>query len=166
MFDRFEKDIQKQGSDEIIKAWKKELIALKGLPLKDLADQVNRYVNQTPYILDQDNWGKSDYWATPIEFFTRGGDCEDYAIAKYAALRMLGVPESRLRLAIVHDNEKNIPHAVLIVYTNTQAYILDNQTENLVNAAYENRYRPIFSINRTAWWLHSIPENTVLASAQ
>ena len=166
MFDRFEQDLHKRGSDQIVQSWKNELTSLKGLPLKDMADKVNRYINQTPYILDQDNWGISDYWATPIEFFKNGGDCEDFAIAKYAALRMLGVPESRLRLAIVHDNEKDIPHAVLIIYTNTNAYILDNQEENLVNAAYEERYRPIFSINRSAWWLHTMPDNTVLASAQ
>ena len=51
------------------------------------------------------------------DFFTRGGDCEDFAIAKYTALRALGVPEERLRVAIVHDDEKNLPHAILVVYT-------------------------------------------------
>ena len=28
------------------------------------------------------------------------------------------------------------------------------------------RYRPIFTINRNAWWLHTKPGSTVLASAE
>ena len=48
---------------------------------------VNRFVNQWPYRTDADNYGRSDYWATPLEFFRRSGDCEDYVIAKYRSLR-------------------------------------------------------------------------------
>jgi predicted transglutaminase-like cysteine proteinase len=121
-------------------------------------------MNEKPYILDNKNWGKSDYWGTPIEFMQRGGDCEDFAIAKYTALRALGVPEERLRIAIVQDTYKNIPHAVLAVYTEDGLFILDNQIKTLVSAESTGRYRPIFSINRTAWWLHNEPDTTRVAS--
>lgn len=165
MFDRFDRELKTASAQSEINKWQKGLRKFENLPLKTMADKVNEFVNETRYITDQNNYGKSDYWSTPVEFLQNGGDCEDFAIAKYTALRTLGVPEERMRIAIVHDNLKNIPHAILVVYTEQGAYILDNQQEDIINAANYSRYRPIFSINRQAWWLHSTPKPTVLASA-
>ncbi|MCK5284154.1 MAG: transglutaminase-like cysteine peptidase [Alphaproteobacteria bacterium] len=167
MFHRFDIELKNGKSNQLIRNWQNNLLLFKDLNLKNMANQVNNLINQEQYILDNRNWGKSDYWATPVEFLEHGGDCEDFAIAKYTALRALGVPEERLRVAIVHDNVKNIPHAVLVVYTESGPYILDNQIKTLINASVGVRYRPIFSINRTAWWLHTASsENTIIASAQ
>jgi predicted transglutaminase-like cysteine proteinase len=166
MFDRFERDLTRTASKDKLANWVHGLEGFKGLSLKTMADKVNRYVNDVNYINDSKNWGQSDYWATPAEFLSRGGDCEDFAIAKYTALRALGVPENRMRVAIVHDNVKNIPHAVLVVYTDEGTVVLDNQNKSLVDGDKMQRYRPIFSINRTAWWLHTAPSKTILASAQ
>jgi predicted transglutaminase-like cysteine proteinase len=166
MFDRFESTMKTSAGQNSMNNWKGELQSLSGLPLEAMAERVNRMVNEVTYIEDSNNWGKSDYWATPVEFFARGGDCEDFAIAKYTALRALGVPEERLRVAIVHDKKKDIPHAVLIVYTDNGALLLDNQNQTVLNAATYNRYRPIFSINRQAWWLHNQGAGTVMASAE
>lgn len=164
MFARFDRELKNGSADGVIEDWKKDLVAYQGLSLKNMAEKVNRLVNDVRYIGDNKNWGTSDYWATPTEFLKRGGDCEDFAIAKYTALRMLGVPESRMRVAIVHDNQKNIPHAVLVVYTDEGTYILDNQNDRMLDGDRPGRYRPIFSINRTAWWLHTAPSTTVIAS--
>ena len=168
MFERFETAMQNQGAKTSIRRIKAEIEPLQGLPLDAMVARVNTIANNVQYIEDKDNYGATDYWATPIEFFKNGGDCEDYAIAKYTMLRALGVPETRLRIAIVHDLQKNIPHAVLVVYTDDGALVLDNQNKNVRTAhSLSSRYKPIFSINRDAWWLHSKPEsNTVLASAQ
>jgi predicted transglutaminase-like cysteine proteinase len=155
MFDRFDRDLKDESDMQVIREWQNDLRGFKSTSIKSMAKQVNNFVNQTRYITDSKNWGKSDYWATPVEFLKRGGDCEDFAIAKYTALRALGVPEERLRIAIVQDTYKNIPHAVLIVYTEDGAVILDNQIKTLVKTTSGNRYRPIFSINRQAWWLHT-----------
>lgn len=166
MFERFENDIEKRGNRSVIRGWQASLKSYQGLPMTDMIDQVNRFVNAQPYITDEEKWGKSDYWATPVEFFNNGGDCEDYAIAKYASLRALGVPENRMRVAIVQDLKKNIPHALLIVYTNNGPVALDNQSQKVLRIGnIINRYKPIFSINRTAWWLHVESSNTVVASA-
>ncbi len=126
----------------------------QGLALEDKVEAVNDYVNKVTYIEDKNNFGKSDYWATPSEFFARGGDCEDFAIAKYALLKQLGVPESRMRLAIVQDKIKNIPHAVLIVYTDKGAKLLDNQIKEAQPVTRVSRYKPIYSINADGWWRH------------
>lgn len=126
----------------------------RGLPLNSKIDAVNDYINQVRYVEDKDNFGQSDYWATPTEFFARGGDCEDFAIAKYALLKQLGVPEDRMRLAIVQDKIKNIPHAILIVYTDAGAKILDNQLKQAKPTTIVSRYKPIYSINADGWWRH------------
>jgi predicted transglutaminase-like cysteine proteinase len=130
-----------------------------------MVQKVNELVNRQPYLEDIDNWKKSDYWANPVEFFERGGDCEDFAIAKYTALRLLGVPEERLRLAIVHDKIKDIPHAILIVYSDDGPLVMDNQVSKVKRADKVNRYKPIFSINRHSWWLHTVNKPTIIATA-
>jgi predicted transglutaminase-like cysteine proteinase len=166
MFKRFDAAMQTPAGKALITQWRHELTPLENLPLNVMAQKVNDLVNAQRYISDNRNYGQNDYWATPVEFFTHGGDCEDFAIAKYTALRALGVPEERLRVAIVHDNEKNMPHAILVVYTDSAALILDNQSKMVQDSAFVTKYRPIFSINRTAWWLHSQPSSTVIASAR
>ncbi|MCB1651689.1 MAG: transglutaminase-like cysteine peptidase [Alphaproteobacteria bacterium] len=168
MFKRFDQDLKNTGSQAVMRQWQNQLRTFKGGSIHAMARKVNDFVNESRYIVDSKNWGRSDYWATPVEFIKRGGDCEDFAIAKYTALRALGVPEERLRVAIVQDTYKNIPHAVLVVYTESGAVVLDNQIKSLVDAERAGRYRPIFSINRTAWWLHSAQSGsgTVVASAR
>jgi len=165
MFAKFDRQLQSQANLEMVQDWQQDIRQYQGRSMKEMVRGVNNLVNKKQYIVDQRNWGQSDYWATPVEFLKRGGDCEDFAIAKYTALRSLGFPEERLRVAIVQDTKKNIPHAVLVAYTDEGAYILDNQIKSLVDAERKGRYRPIFSINRTAWWLHQNPTSTIVASA-
>jgi predicted transglutaminase-like cysteine proteinase len=167
MFNRFERAMNQSSGKQVINDWKADLEPIKGQSIRNMAERVNTLINQVDYVEDNRNYGQSDYWATPVEFFNRGGDCEDYAIAKYVSLRALGVPEDRMRIAIVQDLQKDIPHAVLIVYAEDGgAMVLDNQNKRALNAASYDRYKPIFSINRTAWWLHTEPDTTRLASAQ
>ncbi len=164
MFARFDGQMKKPGSAETLKKWKSDLEAMRGLPLETMVHRVNAMANKVPYINDNKNWGKSDYWATPVEFFTRGGDCEDFAIAKYASLRALGVPDNRMRIAIVKDLQKNIPHAILIVYTDNGPVVLDNQIKTVKAQSDIAHYKPIFSINRSSWWLHTPNRGTLVAS--
>jgi len=132
-----------------------QLTAAEGGSQVEMVEAVNAYFNKVRYIEDKNNWGSSDYWATPVEFMSRGGDCEDFAIAKYAALKAMGFSESQMRLAIVQDTWKGIPHAILIVYTDEGAKFLDNQYKEVKTVAGFDRYRPVYSINRTGWWRHT-----------
>lgn len=165
MFDRFDAALNTSGGQKSMEGFKNALETMRDLPLSRMAAQVNELVNRTHYVPDSKNYGQNDYWATPVEFFSRGGDCEDFAIAKYTALRTLGVPEERLRVAIVQDLQKNVPHAILIVYTDNGPMILDNQIKTAINADRVSHYKPIFSINRDAWWLHTKPAGSVTAVA-
>lgn len=156
VFDRYDDQLRKAGNDGEIRNWKNELNRLVGKDLMGKIEAVNAFVNQQTYLNDKRNWSMADHWATPIEFFGRGGDCEDYAIAKYMSLRALGVPDSRMRIAVVKDTLKNIPHAILVVYTDDGAMILDNQAKRVKDARKVSRYKPIFSINKSGWWRHKV----------
>ena len=151
---RFEDQLRTRALSPRVMAWKATLQALKGKSPREQIKGVNDFFNQVTYIEDIDNYGKTDYWATPIEFLSRGGDCEDFAIAKYASLRALGFSTDQLRIAIVQDQIRNIPHALLIVYSDAGNFVLDNQDKKVENIASVDRYKPIFSINSASWWLH------------
>jgi len=149
----------KKWTDILVRLESVSFKAEKLKPFENMGDSskvvaINEYVNQFRYIEDKNNFGKTDYWATPTEFFVKGGDCEDFAIAKYAMLKALGIPEDKMRLAIVQDKIKKIPHAVLIVYTDNGPMLLDNQLKTTRQVASVDRYKPIYSINATGWWRH------------
>lgn len=137
-----------------LQEWQKLLRMLAPLPFERTLDAVNLEMNKRAYILDPINWGVPDYWASPGQFFRKNGDCEDYAIAKYMSMRSLGIPVSQMRIVVLHDENLKLPHAVLAVRSKNDQLILDNQTDKIVSHRVIRHYRPIFSINEEAWWLH------------
>ena len=134
--------------------WGRFLVSLAGETREAQIEAVNRYVNQAPYLPDLLNYGARDHWATPVELFARGGDCEDYAIAKFVALRALGFANSGLRLVVVQDLKRRRPHAILVVNVNDHALVLDNQLPRIVPAETIGHYRPFYSVNEENLWLH------------
>lgn len=135
-------------------AWKALLDSLRGQPPLRQVRAVNDFMNERPYITDPINWGVEDYWASPGQFLSRDGDCEDYAIAKYLSLRWLGWPAEALRVVVLQDLNLRIPHAVLLVSFGDRHLILDNQIPQVVDQSAIRHYKPIYSVNETAWWLH------------
>lgn len=90
---------------------------------------VNRLVNSAiRYTSDMAQWGVPDRWSPPLETFASGqGDCEDYAIAKYVALRDLGFDPNDLKVLLVKDMRLYQDHAVLAVRRDGHWLILDNR---------------------------------------
>ena len=74
MFDRFDRELKTASAQNEINKWQVKLRQYEGMPLEKMATRVNDFVNETRYIVDSKNWGKSDYWATPVEFIRNGGD--------------------------------------------------------------------------------------------
>lgn len=134
--------------------WDAFLKKTGSLTRRDQIDEVNSYFNRLQYIVDPVNYGKKDYWATPIQFFNKNGDCEDYAISKYISLRKLGVPVEDMRIVVLRDLNLKVAHAVLVVYHKGEPLILDNQISQVINAGRIRHYQPIYSINEKNWWLH------------
>jgi predicted transglutaminase-like cysteine proteinase len=127
---------------------------VRGLPLREQLARVNRYGNDHPYVTDIDNYGREDYWAVPREFLPRGGDCEDFVLAKYFSLRLLGYGVDELRVVVVQDTNLRVPHAVLAVARGGDTWILDNQVQQVRSHRDIVHYAPVYSINDRQWWLH------------
>ena len=113
---------------------------------------VNALGNRIPYIDDQTHWGQSEYWATPAEFVASGGgDCEDFAIAKYFALRAAGVTGEHLRMTYVRAllDGRVVNHMVLAFYEHPDAepLILDNLRSEVLPASRRQDLVPVFSFN-------------------
>ncbi len=155
MVDRFQ-DGNKlcESSTCTTKGWKEFIAELQGKDVKTQLKEVNRAFNSKRYILDMNNWGEEDYWATPYQFLKKNGDCEDYAIAKYMSLKALGVPIEDMRVVALQDLNLNLGHAVLVVYVGDEPMLLDNQIASVVPANSIRHYQPVFSINEMGWWLH------------
>ncbi|RMF10287.1 MAG: hypothetical protein D6763_06055 [Alphaproteobacteria bacterium] len=134
--------------------WQELIATLDGASTTEKLSAVNAFMNEAPYITDLRNWGVPDYWASVREFLRKDGDCEDYAIAKYYSLKALGFDPGAMRVVVVEDLNLKTAHAVLAVYINGEALILDNQMQDVVRASSIVHYRPIYSINEQAWWLH------------
>lgn len=134
--------------------WLNMISSMRGHAPREQIAVVNDFSNRFRYVLDQDNYGRSDYWAIPREFLTLGGDCEDFAIIKYFSLRQLGVPAESLRVVVVQDANLRIPHAVLAVYMRDDIFILDNQVREVVSHNKIAHYVPVFSLNERNWWMH------------
>ena len=127
--------------------------------LKRINDFFNQKIN---FAEDIDVWGKSDYWATPLESLGRlAGDCEDYSIAKYTFLKILDVPNDKLRLTYVrakvmsHDRNVVLAHMVLSYYSSPQSepLILDSLLPDIKPSSSRKDLTPIFSFNDKSLWV-------------
>jgi len=118
--------------------------------------EVNRYFNQFKYKSDMKLWGQKDYWATPEEFIgVNSGDCEDYVVAKYFALRSLGVPDDRLYLTYVKAVRQNVAHMVLSYFETPKSIplILDNYNQRILPASKRRDLLPVYSFNAKSLFL-------------
>lgn len=111
--------------------------------------EVNRAINLSIRpVSDMAQYGVHDRWASPLMTFASGaGDCEDYAIAKYVALRELGFVERDLRLVIVHDHAANEDHAVTAVRHENRWLILDNKSLAIRQDMNIAAFDPLFVID-------------------
>jgi predicted transglutaminase-like cysteine proteinase len=106
--------------------------------------EINRAVNLSiKPVSDWTQYGVDDYWSAPIATLSAGaGDCEDYAIVKYLALRESGISPDDLQLLIVRDIKRHTNHAVLAVHQDEGWLILDNRTLIMVDAEEARHYYP------------------------
>lgn len=160
--DRFKEEAKKYSGDCKVtaedkchyKTWTTFLSKVKNEPDLVKLEQVNAFMNQAKYVVDEINWSVKDYWATPGQFFSRFGDCEDYAVAKFMSLAALGYDRSKMKIVVLQDLNLKVPHAVLAVELDGKTLILDNQIKQVIDADRIRHYRPVYSVNEKAWWLH------------
>jgi predicted transglutaminase-like cysteine proteinase len=114
--------------------------------------EINRAINLNIRPVDDVTlYGLREMWATPLMTFAAGaGDCEDYAIAKYVALREIGFSAEDLRLIVVYDRGANDHHAVAAVRYNGHWLILDNRALDLRGDVETTHFDPLFVLNDQA----------------
>jgi len=115
----------------------------------------NAFFNQIPWVADDVQWGRRDYWATPIEMLgANGGDCEDYSIAKYLTLAQMQVPAGKLRITYVRAPRLRQAHMVLAYYEspNADPWILDNLESEIRRGSQRRDLTPVYSFNAAGLW--------------
>jgi predicted transglutaminase-like cysteine proteinase len=113
--------------------------------------EINRAINLAIRpMTDLAQFGQEDVWSSPLATFDRGaGDCEDYAIAKFVALRMAGIAAEELRIVVLADTLRGEGHAVAAVRLDGRWLILDNRRMALVEDIAFRNYRPLFVIDQS-----------------
>lgn len=149
-----------ENAAETVVAWRQMMDEARSQPVEQQLNLVNQFFNRRiRYALDPDIWGVPDYWATPLETMGRGmGDCEDYAIAKYITLKLLGVPNERLRLIYVRARTAGAlteAHMVLGYFEDPtgEPLILDNLITSVRPASRRSDLTPVFSFNSQGLWV-------------
>jgi predicted transglutaminase-like cysteine proteinase len=138
----------------VLKSWRQLVVSVAGLDRRGTLVTVNRFFNSWRYRDDGALRGAVDHWASPSEFMSASGDCEDYAIAKYFALGLFGFEVAELRLVAVADRIRGGQHAVLAVYRGDDILILDNVTDRILSHRALAHYVPLRSWSGNASWAH------------
>jgi len=153
---------QRYGAQAVdtVGAWRRLIEETRALPDNDKLNKVNTFFNRRIlFQSDAELYRQEDYWATPLEFMGRGaGDCEDFAIAKYMTLKILGISDERLRLSYVRvktGSTAPIAHMVLGYYAQPteEPVILDNLISSIRPASMRTDMTPVFSFNSEGLWV-------------
>jgi len=142
--------IDRSGLDacDRIEAWERLINENQNCKNSNKVKIVNSFFNEKiKSKKDNQNSQNGDYWQSPIETLVRGcGDCEDFAMAKYVSLRLLGIPSEQLLIAIVRLPEYRNLHGVLFYYASgeEEPWVMDNLSFNHLNLKYSHILRLSF----------------------
>jgi len=90
----------------------------------------------------------ADHWSGPFETLrSNRGDCEDYAILKYAALLQAGIAKDDVKIIVLQNSFPNEQHAAVATRVDGQWLILDNRTLTLVRDTDVARAIPEFVLD-------------------
>ncbi len=154
-----------------VQQWRNLLQRLDGQSEKQKLKQINNFFNKRiRFVDDIQVWKSNDYWATPLETLARAqGDCEDFTIAKYSSLLLLGIPTEKLRLTYVKarrggpTSKLTQAHMVLAYYPEPGAVplILDNLIGQIRPAHRRPDLTPVYSFNSAGLWVDGVAKAAV-----
>lgn len=112
-----------------LEKWERLINDFHNRPPRDKLEAINRFFNYHIHA-SADKMGKNggDYWQSPIETLVRGvGDCDDFTMAKYVSLRLLGFPAEQLRVTVMKHQPYG-DHAALLFFPPNERdpWVLDN----------------------------------------
>lgn len=120
---------------------------------------INRAANDAvEYTSDYLQHGVADRWSSPLATLASGrGDCEDYALLKYALLKDSGFDPADLRIFLVRDMQVQQDHAVLAVRTGGRWLVLDNRIARPIDIADVKHFMPLFALDHDGVKLLAAP---------
>ena len=125
--------------------------------------KVHELVNEQPYREDSEQFGREDVWQSPLAFALRGGDCEDFAIAKYFALQLLGFPTADLRITVLTGLDSNEVHAVLLARVQGEWQVLDNREKAPRPLRFYKGWVPQYAVSESAGFRYRSGHSTAPA---
>ena len=149
LMDKVEKKYNKFAKNRFV-ALNNLLKKLENADTKTKLEKINDFFNSVKYGDDKDIYGIADYWASPYEFLARDkGDCEDYAIAKFFALKHLGIPSSKIFLTYVRLDGAKDAHMILSYFEtpSSEPLILDSIRKIIFPASKRDDLKPIYNFN-------------------
>ena len=147
-------------------SWFNVMESASSLSAMDKLEKINNFFNLLHFVDDIKLWGEKNYWATPVEFLgVNGGDCEDFAIAKYFTLLEIGIPDEKMRITMVKAIKLNQYHMVVAYYEtpNAMPLILDNLIGKIKPANQRKDLIPVYSFNGKQLWMNKEKGQGVLA---
>ncbi|HQV08556.1 MAG TPA: transglutaminase-like cysteine peptidase [Thauera sp.] len=165
-----------EPASALVADWRRMLQDADAQPEQARLERVNSFFNRR-IRFDDDAliWKTNDYWATPLETMGRkAGDCEDFAIAKYVSLRLLGVPADKLRLIYVRAQiggpSSAISQAHMVVgyfpTPDAEPLVLDNLIGEIRPAARRPDLFPVFSFNDAGLWVAGAQQSSADPTAR
>ncbi len=146
-----------------VNLWEAEIAAMRGRSDTEKLRRANHFFNsRIRWVDDATVWQKPDHWATPLELMGAAmGDCEDFAIAKYATLILAGMDVAKLRITYVKLRTANVntlesqAHMVLAYYSAPRAepLILDNIIADIRSASERTDLTPVYGFNSQGIWV-------------
>src|SRR3984957_12205102 len=111
--------------------------------------------------------GQIDVWSSPLATFASGaGDCEDYAIAKFAALRMAGVSPEDIRIVVLRDLLHGEDHAAVLARLDGHWVMLDNRRMAMIEDTYVRNNRPLYVIDDCGFMRYDDQSPSAIAARQ
>ena len=143
-----------KGTSCFTQRWQDIVSQARSLPQRKRLLHVNRSINKLiTYRSDMQAFQSRDYWASPAEAYRAGGDCEDFAIAKYWMLREIGYKPNEMRLVVLRDTMVNQWHAVLAVRHGDDWAILDNRFSRIRMSGEMPHLKPVYTVNEVGTWM-------------
>lgn len=142
--------------------WRKQIAAEPARPPIYRLLAASALVNKVRFVKEP-----SDLWKPPRRFLVEGGDCEDFAIAKYALLRDLGYSPADVRMTIARQRGERNLHAIVVVRTGPspfEIFVLDSRGAGVRTALYCDEFTPLISLNEHAVWAHAAEGESLIAS--
>ena len=130
--------------------------------------EINRAINLAiKATSDMAQHGQADVWSPPLATFTSAaGDCEDYAIAKFAALRMAGILPEDLRIVVLRDLVHGEDHAAVLARLDGHWLMLDNRRMAMIEDIDVRNHRPLFVISDDGVMRYQEPPPAAVAARQ